>query len=132
MALNIGRHPLGGLVFSRPVQGGLPDPIGRMRNGEVFGSWLSGSEPLPGFKVREAQDRDEPSLIIDQVTMPHAAAAGLMPGDILRQCEGKPLRTANDLEAIVAQKNAGDELTFEILRGEAKQTCKLKLARRVP
>jgi S1-C subfamily serine protease len=132
MALNIGRHPLGGLVFSRPIQGGLPDPIGRMRNGEVFGSWLTGSEPLLGLTVREELNRDEPSLVIDQVTLPHAAAAGFMPGDVVRQCEGKAVRTASELEAIVGQKNAGDELTFEILRGEAKQTCKLKLARRVP
>ncbi|WP_145087627.1 PDZ domain-containing protein [Anatilimnocola aggregata] len=132
MALNVGRHPLGGLLFERPIQGGLPDPVARMRNGEVFGSWTAGSEPLLGFTTIEHESELGPKLVVGEIQSPQAAAAGLKPNDVLLKCEARTLHSWPDLIASIEQKDAGQEITLEIDRSGNKQPLKLKLARRVP
>ncbi|WP_425617221.1 PDZ domain-containing protein [Anatilimnocola sp. NA78] len=132
MGINVGRHPLGGLIFERPIQGGLPDPIGRIRNGEVFGNWTAGNEPFLGFTTKIKQSDHDTALVVDQVRSPVAAAAGFLPGDQLLTCEGKSLASISDLGAILEQKDAGQEITFAIIRGGNNQQLKLKLQRREP
>lgn len=122
MGIHVGRHPRGGLIFERPIQGDLPDPIPRMRNGERFGNWPLGSEPLVGFTLQD--------LIVEKIDSPAVAAAGLKPGDVVISCEGRALFTPTDLAQAIEQKDAGQEITLEIERAGAKQTVKIKLERR--
>jgi len=132
MGLNVGRHPLGGMLFERPIQGGLPDPLSRIRNGEVFGNWTTGNEPLLGFTTKARHADHTSALLVDQINSPVAAAAGFKSGDQLLECEGKPLNNVSDLRALCEQKDAGQELAFSIDRSGNKQQLKLKLIRRVP
>lgn len=133
MGIHVGRHPRGGLIFERPIQGDLPDPIARMRNGEIFGSWPLGSEPLVGFTTKRRAHNSATSdagLVIDKVNSPQAAAAGLKPGDTLLTCEGRTLFTPSDFSQAIEQKQAEREVTLEVERAGAKQPIKIKLQRR--
>ncbi len=133
MGLHVGRHPLGGMVFERPIQGDGPDPIVRMRNGEIFGNWPLGSEPLVGFSVKRRDGSTEVGITIDNIDLPIAAAAGLKPGDVLLACDGRILFAPSDLNQCLEQKDAGQEITLEIERSGMKQPLvKLKLSRRLP
>lgn len=132
MGVHVGRHPRGGFVFERPLEGDLPDPVPRMRNGEVFGSWPLGSEPLIGFTVKAPESSFEPGVIIDKIESPLAAAAGLKPGEVIVSCEGRALFTPSDLSQGLEQKDAGQEVTLEVERGGNKQPVKIKLGRRTP
>jgi hypothetical protein len=132
MALHAGRHPSGGMIFERPIQGDQPDPIARMRNGEIFGSWPLGTEPLIGISVKKREASFEPGLVIQSVDSPVAAAAGVKPGEIVVSCEGRALFTPSDLAQALEQKDPGQEVTLEVERTGGKQPVKIKLERRLP
>jgi S1-C subfamily serine protease len=132
MGVHVGRHPRGGFIFERPLEGDLPDPVPRMRNGEVFGSWPLGSEPLIGFTVKSPENSFEPGVVIDKIDSPLAAAAGLKPGELIVSCEGRALFAPSDLSQCLEQKEAGQEVTLEVERGGNKQPVKIKLSRRTP
>jgi S1-C subfamily serine protease len=59
-----------------------------------------------------------------------AAAAGLEPGDVITQINGRPVQTAADLESILASMNAGDRVEIQYDRGPAVTTAHATLAAR--
>ncbi len=130
MGLHVARHPLGGFIFERPLEGDLPDPLPRLRNGEVFGKWPLGSEPLIGFTVKSPDIAIEAGVVIDKIESPLAAAAGLKPGEVIVSCEGRALFAPSDLSQALDQKEAGQDVMLEVDRGGNKQAMKIKLARR--
>ena len=132
MGLHVGRHPSGGFIFERPIEGDLPDPTNQLRNGEIFGRWPIGTEPLIGFTVKRSGAAAEPGVAIDTITSPAVAAAGLKPGDVVLTCEGRALFAPSDLSQCLEQKDAGQEVTVEVDRAGNKQPVKLKLERRLP
>jgi|GEM_PF-953410 len=132
MGLHVGRHRLGGFIFERPIQGDLPDPLARLRNGEVFGNWPAGTEPLIGFAVQQRRGPTEPGVVIEKIDSPTVVSAGLKPGEVLLACDGRPLFTPSDLSQCLEQKDAGQEVTLEVERAGGKQAVKVKLERRVP
>jgi hypothetical protein len=134
MGIHVGRHPLGGLIFERPNHGDLPDPIGRMRSGEIFGSWPLGSEPLVGFTMKRrpgaGKTSFEPGLVVDKIESPQVAAAGLKEGDIVLACEGIALFTSSDLAQAIEQKQPEEEVTLDVERAGERLPVKIKLMRR--
>lgn len=130
MGLHVGRHPRGGFVFERPIQGDLPDPIARMRNGEIFGNWPLGTEPLIGLTTKHRENSHEPGIVIETIDSPAVAAIGLKPGEVLLTCDGWALFAPSDLSQCLEQKDAGQEVTLEVERGGGKQPVKVKLTRR--
>ena len=57
-----------------------------------------------------------------------AAAAGLKPGDVVRSYNGKPLKTSDELVALVGAEEPGTEVGLEILRNGDAQNLVVKLA----
>jgi S1-C subfamily serine protease len=51
-------------------------------------------------------------------------------GDIITKIEGKPIQDANDLSAVVAQFQPGQEVTVEVHRGGETKDIKVTLGRR--
>jgi S1-C subfamily serine protease len=77
----------------------------RMRNGEVFGAWQTGSEPM---------------------------LAGLAPGDVVTRIEGRPVVSDEDLAQALAERDAGQEIAVDYSRAGTAAQTRLKLAPRVP
>lgn len=48
-----------------------------------------------------------------------AAAAGLMPGDVVTAVDGQPVDETNTLRALVQARQVGDELTLTVVKGTA-------------
>ncbi|WP_254513471.1 PDZ domain-containing protein [Anatilimnocola floriformis] len=130
MGLHVGRHPRGGFIFERPIQGDQLDPTNRLRGGDVFGSWPLGTEPLIGFTVKRRSGSTEPGVAIETIDSPAVAAAGLKPGEVVLTCDGRALFAPSDLSQCLEQKDAGQEVTLEVERAGGKESVKVKLERR--
>jgi S1-C subfamily serine protease len=101
----------------------------RLRNGEVFGAWQPGTEPLlgltgsgvaAGYKLTEVTPEGP------------AAAAGLQVGDVLVRLDGRPVLGDDDIEQALAERDAGHEAVLDFTRGGAATQARVKLAPRVP
>lgn len=77
---------------------------------------------LTADEKRQAQT--EGSLLVEQATGP-AASAGVMPGDIILGVDGKPVRSADDLEK--AAKSAGKILALLVQRQDVQTFIALRL-----
>ncbi|MEA2311710.1 MAG: hypothetical protein QOE28_1678 [Solirubrobacteraceae bacterium] len=51
-------------------------------------------------------------------------------GDVITKVEGKPIQDANDLSAVIAQFQPGQEVTVEVQRGGDTKQIKVKLGKR--
>jgi len=59
-----------------------------------------------------------------------ADKAGLLPGDIILECNGKKISTKKTLSDHLEEFNAGDEIELSVLRGTEKFRIKITLAER--
>jgi S1-C subfamily serine protease len=121
------RSRFGGILCTR-FQDAWPQ-IGRIRNGEVFGAWQAGTEPLlglggsgvaVGYKLAEITAGGP------------AAAAGLQVGDIVVRLDGRPIVGDDDLQQAIAERDAGHEAVVDYTRGGAALQVRVKLAPRTP
>lgn len=69
-------------------------------------------------------------LTVHQLTPGTPAAKQLQCGDVLLQADGAPLRSPEELAAIVQQKQAGDTLHLVLLRNGSRLELTLQLAAR--
>ena len=60
-----------------------------------------------------------------------ADEAGVEAGDIVLSVNGKPA-SADDLRAVLKEKNAGDTITLRVVRGDEKKSLKVELAQYDP
>ncbi len=91
-------------------------------------------EKAPGFlgvRVAPAQKGDG-VVILESMPGTAAARAGLMPGDLLVQLAGAPVRTPEELFAAVRGRAAGEEVAYVLLRGAGRIEGKLKLGASPP
>ena len=127
MGLHTGRSRFGGMTFTRVVQSKLDAQLGRLRNGEVFGAWPAGFEPVLGVEGKPSTG----GLVIEEVVSNSpAATAGVQAGDVLKSVDGKPVLSGDDLRSILAEKDAGQEVTLELTRADTPQQVKATLAGR--
>ena len=61
-----------------------------------------------------------------------ADAAGLRPGDIITEVEGRPVGAAVDVTEAVAALQPGDVLTLQVQRGRSSHSLQVKLAAAKP
>ncbi len=105
----------------------------KLAKGEVFGGKLGAANLVPkgGPWLGVQTEATKEGTIIRAVT-PNSPAekAGLKKDDILVKFNGKDLTGAAALSELVRQRKAGDEVTLEVQRGEAKITLKLELGKR--
>jgi hypothetical protein len=101
----------------------------RIRSGEVFGAWQPGSEPLLGASGRGKPEGYE---LVELLAVGPAAVIGLKRGDIVTRIEGRPIVGDDDIQLVLSERDAGQEITVDYLRGGAAAQARLKLAPRVP
>ena len=121
------KSKFGGVLCSR-FQEAWPH-IQRIRNGEVFGAWQPGTEPLLGLSGGGVK---EGYKLAEVVAGGPAAAAGLQVGDVIVRLDGRPIVGDDDLVQAIAERDAGHEAVVDYLRGTAAAQTRVKLAPRVP
>jgi S1-C subfamily serine protease len=103
--------------------------LDRLRQGEVFGQWPLGAEPPLGCSGSAVPVGFELASVAPESP---AAAAGLAAGDVLVKLGDQPLAGRADLAPLLAERDAGAELTVDYLRSGEPRQARLKLAPRVP
>jgi S1-C subfamily serine protease len=127
VGLQVARSHFGGVLCTR-----LQEPwqhIQRVRNGEVFGAWPPGSEPLAGFTtVLEGGASQLKAVAADSA----AAKAGIAVGDTIQKIDSKPVANENELQRALAEHDAGQEVTIDLMRNGMAVKIKLTLMPRFP
>ena len=119
------RSRFGGILCSR-FQDAWPH-FQRIRNGEVFGAWQPGTEPLLGFA---GSGVPEGYKLTGVTAGGPAAAAGLQAGDVVVRLDGRPIVGDDDLQQAIAERDAGHEAVIDYTRGSAAAQARVKLAPR--
>lgn len=96
----------------------------------VLASTAAPQEKAPGYMgVRVGQSGTGEGVVILEATPgTPAAKAGLRPGDVLVRFAGAPVRTPEELVALVRARAAGEEATYVVVRGDGRIEGKLTLA----
>lgn len=107
IAVQVAKSRFGGVLASRLNEAW--QQLGRMRNGEVFGAWPVGGEPLIDLN-------------------------GIAPEGIqsIRKIDGRAIHSESELNQALAERDAGQEIAVEFTRGTQVRQAKLKLLPRVP
>ena len=105
-----------------------------------YGSYQRAMIGIQGMNVKDyvdqMKDQDKEvddfgtmeGIYIDKVVEDGAAAdAGLQKGDVLTHVNGQKVKQFGELQAIIAQKRPGDEVTVRYLRNKKEKTAKLTL-----
>jgi serine protease Do len=99
------------------------DDWDRLARGDSWGKLLS-SVGRPVIGVLGAKDSDEPR-IVEVVDASPAQRAGIRPGDLITKFGSQEVKTFQTLKTLVSQRNPGDEVKVEVLRG--RETLKFSL-----
>src|SRR5439155_7472212 len=70
---------------------------------------------------------DHGVLIVNVTSGGPAAQAGLKPGDIIVQLDGKAVNDVSGLGAILLSKKPGNTVSLQVYRGNQQQTVKVTL-----
>jgi serine protease Do len=101
--------------------------------GEFIGEGPFATKPVKGsgFLGLATDARPEGGLRVTKVgNKSPAQEAGIKEGDVLFSLNGTPLETRAQLQALLKEMAAGDELAFELERGGKRQTLTLDLGER--
>src|SRR5262249_29405536 len=97
--------------------------------GRVTRGWLGVSiQPLTPELARSFGSKDAKGVLINEV-MPDspAAKAGLKPGDILLEFEGRPMEGPGDLQRAVGFFSPDRSAKVKILRDQTEKTVEVKI-----
>ena len=70
------------------------------------------------------------ALVDDIIKDSPAEKAGIEPGDVILELDGKPVNSSNDLQSLVAQRRAGDKVNLKIWREGKSITKSVTLKKR--
>jgi S1-C subfamily serine protease len=119
--------PFGGAEYGLTLK--LNEVEGRLRNGEVWGKWRAGAGPDFGFT---ADSNREGAKIVTLDPAGPAAKAGVQKGDLIVKADGQDTRGIEDLYNILAERDAGHEAAFDLVRNGQPVSVRIKLAPRTP
>jgi serine protease Do len=97
--------------------------------GRVTRGWLGVSiQPLTPELARSFNAKDTKGVLISDV-MPDspAAKAGLKPGDILVEFEGKKMEAPSDLQRAVGMAQPGQDSKMKVWRDQGERTVEIKI-----
>jgi len=103
-----------------------------LAEGRIARGWLGvGLQPvmLPD-SLRAAAGRDSGMIVVSLADGGPAAAAGVLPGDIMLDLDGAPVRRARALAAAMGPDRIGQIVTLRLLRAGALQTLSVVIAAR--
>ena len=97
--------------------------------GRVTRGWLGVSiQPLTPELARSFGSKDAKGILINEVMADSPAAkAGLKPGDILLEFEGRPMEGPGDLQRAVGFTSPDRSAKVKILRDQAEKTVEVKI-----
>jgi len=75
-------------------------------------------------------DEVEGALVNDVIAKSPAEKAGIEPGDVILELDGRKVSTSGELTAIIAQKRAGDKVNLTIWRNKKKMNKTVTLESR--
>lgn len=75
-------------------------------------------------------DKVAGALVDDIIKDSPAEKAGIEPGDVILELDGKPVNSSNDLQSLVAQRRAGDKVNLKIWREGKSLTKSVTLKKR--
>ncbi len=75
-------------------------------------------------------DKVEGALVNDVIAKSPAEKAGIEPGDVILELDGRSVSTSGELTAIIAQRRAGDKVNLTIWRNKKKITKTVTLESR--
>jgi serine protease DegQ len=103
-----------------------------LESGEVRHAFLGvGPAPLtPELADQFGIDAEEGIVVLNVVEGSGAAEAGIQAGDVLLSADGEPLRSVEDLFALLRERDPGDEIELELLRDGERQTVTATLTDR--
>ena len=106
------------------------DPL--LAEGRIARGWLGvGLQPvMVPDSLRAAAGRDSGMMVVTLAAGGPAAAAGVLPGDIMLDLDGTPVRRARALAAAMGPERIGQAVTLRLLRAGALQTLALVIAAR--
>ncbi len=106
------------------------DPL--LAEGRIARGWLGvGLQPvMVPESLREAAGRDSGMMVVSLADGGPAAAAGVLPGDIMLDLDGTPVRRARALAAAMGPDRIGQGVTLRLLRAGALQTLSVIIAAR--
>jgi S1-C subfamily serine protease len=106
------------------------DPL--LAEGRIARGWLGvGLQPvMVPDSLREAAGRDSGMMVVSLAAGGPAAAAGVLPGDIMLDLDGTPVRRARALAAAMGPERIGQGVTLRLLRAGALQTLSVVIAAR--
>jgi S1-C subfamily serine protease len=80
--------------------------------------------------LRQAAGRDSGMMVVSLASGGPAALAGVLPGDIMLDLDGTPVRRARALAAAMGPEQIGRSVTVRLLRAGALQTLAVVIAAR--
>ncbi len=104
-----------------------------MLKSEFIGEGPFAEKPVKGsgFLGLATDARPEGGLKVTKVgKKTPAATAGLKEGDVILKCNDTPLAKREDLQNLLKEMAAGDEITLDLLRGGKNETLTLNLGAR--
>jgi len=106
------------------------DPL--LAEGRIARGWLGvGLQPvMVPDSLRAAAGRDSGMMVVSLADGGPAAAAGVLPGDIMLDLDGTPVRRARALAAAMGPERIGQSVAVRLLRAGALQTLSVVIAAR--
>lgn len=106
------------------------DPL--LAEGRIARGWLGvGLQPVAvPDSLREAAGRDAGMMVVNLASGSPAAQAGVLPGDILLDLDGTPVRRVRALSAALGREQIGKSVSLRLLRAGALQTLTVVVAPR--
>jgi len=106
------------------------DPL--LAEGRIARGWLGvGLQPVAvPDSLRDAAGRDGGMMVVNLASGGPAAQAGVLPGDILLDLDGTPLRRVRALSAALGPEQIGRQVSLRLLRAGALQTLAVVVAPR--
>jgi len=103
-----------------------------LAEGRIARGWLGvGLQPvMVPDSLREAAGRESGMMVVSLADGGPAAAAGVLPGDIMLDLDGTPVRRARALAAAMGPEQIGQSVALRLLRAGALQTLSVVIAAR--
>ena len=106
------------------------DPL--LAEGRVARGWLGvGLQPvMVPDSLRETTGQDSGMMVVSLASGAPAATAGVLPGDIMLDLDGTPMRRMRALAAAMGPEQIGKTVTLRVLRAGALHTLSVTIAAR--
>ena len=118
-----------GLGFAIPINLAKWVANQLIEHGKVIRGWLGVVVQELTPPVAEALGLDHGVIVTKVLPGSPAERGGLQPGDIILEIDGKPVKSATDIQLMVMKTPPGKEITLTVLRGDKKITLKVKVGR---